>query len=120
MPAVSTFRRWNRARIAHRSSARARCRWPDALGQFGAKATYSGNASGKVAPGQSVAVCYEFDTPKLNWTVEFQASNDGTQATIASEIRNHGTSPVKLGRCRLLDIPDNSRDSHRVTSPPKR
>jgi hypothetical protein len=68
------------------------------------KVVYSGENSGKVAPGQSVTACYEFETPRIDWSVEFELSGDGAIATVASEVRNRGTRPVKLGKCRLVDV----------------
>jgi len=71
------------------------------------KAAFSGDASGKVVPGQTVTARYEFDAPRLDWSVEFQLSADGTMATMVSEIQNRGTTPVKLGKCRLADLAAN-------------
>jgi len=68
------------------------------------KATWSGQASGHVDRGQRVTAQYEFDAPRLECCVEFVLSNDGTMATISSVIRNRGTTPLKLGKCRLLEV----------------
>jgi hypothetical protein len=68
------------------------------------KVTWSGDASGKLKPGESVTVRYEFAAPQVDWSVEFQLSGEGSQATIVSEIRNRGANAVKLGKCRLAEV----------------
>jgi hypothetical protein len=70
------------------------------------KASWSGQAAGKIAPGESARAVYEFDALKLAWTVEFRLSADGTQFSVGSEIRNRGDKPIKLGKCRLLEAFD--------------
>ncbi|MBN1396338.1 MAG: hypothetical protein JW959_15040 [Pirellulales bacterium] len=74
--------------------------WADAAG----KAAWNGPASGRLAPGETATAVYEFDEPKIAWSVEFNLSADGAMASIRSEIHNRGEKTVKLGRCRLLDV----------------
>lgn len=81
--------------------------WADAA----KKVAWSGDASGRVAAGQSATACYEFESPPIEWSVEFKISDDGTMPTVTSEIRNRGERPLKLGKCRLLETGGTSQIS---------
>ena len=72
------------------------------------KVTFSGEASGKVAPGQSVMACYEFETPRLDWSVEFQLSSDGATALDCLRDPQPGREP---GETRQVPVVGHGRQS---------
>jgi len=51
-----------------------------------------------------------FTTPPVAWRVRFDWESDGHALVISSTLENRGSKPLKLGRCRLLDIADRSSE----------
>ena len=52
----------------------------------------------------------EFTSPPVAWRVRFDWESDGHALVISSTLENRGQKPLKLGRCRLLDIADRSSE----------
>jgi len=49
-----------------------------------------------------------FDQPGIVWSIRVRRRPDGASAVIGSTIRNAGSKPVRLGRCRLADLTDSA------------
>ncbi|HLJ13192.1 MAG TPA: hypothetical protein VKV15_01750 [Bryobacteraceae bacterium] len=53
---------------------------------------------------------FDFPSPALRWTVRFHETSDAL--LITSTIENTGPRPLKLGRCRLLDVTGETGELH--------
>lgn len=74
------------------------------LWSTGASAKWRGPESKSLATGKSGYLELHFSDVNLLWIIKFRLLEDKRSALIESTLRNVGAMPLKLGRCRVVDV----------------